>query len=518
MLLEDHFPKIEKLIKDKLGKIPTKTFQNDELMRISFRKLYQSMPKMFRIAIGEKKFEDFCMSNREKLLNFGDTLSENISKKDTKNLSTKDKKYESDNNGKLNKKKLQKTFELLETAKNVFLPVYSPDLILVKAKNSIVWDSDGNEYIDFGSGISVNSLGHKNYELLATIKEQSEKLLHVSNLFLTEPSIELADYLVKSTFGDRVFFCNSGAEANEAAIKIARKFTSMSFPLEKREIITFEGSFHGRTLATLTATAQPKYQKGFEPLPEGFSYCPFNDFDAISKLISEKTCAVMVEPIQGEGGVNPTKSGFLSHLRKLCDKHNALLIFDEVQCGMGRTGKLFAYEWECSNENNQNLKPDILTMAKSLGGGLPIGAMLCTEKVGQSFTTGDHGSTFGGNPLITSVALTTLKKINSKIMLDEITKKGELLREHLNTLNGEINVFQEIRGKGMMIGGILKNEIDQKATEIVNLSKKNGLLVLSAGANVLRLLPPLNISENELKEGIKRLSISLKEFKININY
>ena len=210
MLLEDHFPKIKKLIKDKLGKIPTKTFQNDELMRISFRRLYQSLPKMFRIAISEKKFEDFCMTNREKLLNFGDTISENASKIDPDSLSTKDKNYESDDNGKLNKKKLQKTFKMFETAKNVFLPVYSPDLILVKAKDAIVWDSDGNEYIDFCSGISVNSLGHKNYEILSTIKEQSEKLLHTSNLFLTEPSIELAEYLVKSTFADRVFFCNSG--------------------------------------------------------------------------------------------------------------------------------------------------------------------------------------------------------------------------------------------------------------------------------------------------------------------
>lgn len=471
------------------------------------------MPSMIRIAVSEKRFEDFCMSNREKLLNFTDKISGEILNKDFKNKNSKFNNSTSSNIAGLNSKNIKSSNAMLATAKKVFLPVYTPDLILVKAKDSKVWDSDGNVYIDFGSGISVNNLGHKNTEILSAIKEQSEKLIHTSNLFLTEPTIELAEYLVQSTFADRVFFCNSGAEANEAAIKIARKFASMFYPIEKREIITFEGSFHGRTLATITATAQPKYQKGFEPLPEGFFYCPFNDFDTFSEMISEKTCAVMIEPIQGEGGINCTDNRFLSHLRKLCDKHNALLIFDEIQCGMGRTGKLFAYEWESFEENNPSLKPDILTMAKSLGGGLPIGAMLCNEKVGLSFKPGDHGTTFGGNPIVTSVAKAMLKKINSKKMLSKVFSNGIFIKDQLNSLNKEINVFQCIRGKGMMIGGVLTKKLEKNASDIVDECRRNGLLILSAGANVIRLLPPLNISKIELEEGIKRLSISLKKFK-----
>jgi len=507
MLLENQIPKIKKLIKDKLGDIPASTIQNEELMRVSFRKLYHSLPRMIRIAVGEKKFEDFCMINRERLLNLGSVVSSNFSDTNSKveNQSFK-------NNDDLDKNKLKNTNTMMEKAKKVFLPIYAHDLILDRGINSRVWDTNDKEYIDFGAGISVNNLGHNNSELLLSMNIQAKKLWHVSNLYLNEPSIKLAECLVKSTFADRVFFCNSGAEANEAAIKISRKYSSLNFSPEKKEIITFEGSFHGRTLATVTATAQPKYQNGFEPLPEGFSYCQFNDFDSASKMIGPQTCAVMIEPIQGEGGINPTNPGFLNHLRALCDKHNALLIFDEIQCGLGRTGKLFAYQWEDSEDEISKISPDILTTAKSLGGGLPLGAMLCKEKVGLSFKPGDHGTTFGGNPIITSVAKTVFEKINSKRMLLEIVQKGFLIKNQLHNLNEKLNVFENIRGRGMMIGAVLSKAWNNRASEMVFECRKNGVLILSAGPNVLRFLPPLNISYEEIEDGMDRFCNALTTF------
>ncbi|MCH2266982.1 MAG: aminotransferase class III-fold pyridoxal phosphate-dependent enzyme, partial [SAR324 cluster bacterium] len=334
----------------------------------------------------------------------------------------------------------------------------------------------------------------------------------------TEPAIKLAENLVDATFADRVFFCNSGAEANEAAIKLARKSSSLIHPPEKREILTFEGSFRGRTLATVTATAQPKYQQGFEPLPEGFRYCPFNDFEAATEMIGAQTCAVMIEPIQGEGGVNPAQSGFLRHLRKLCDQHNALLIFDEIQSGMGRTGKLFGYQWEVEEDQLSsegaapNLIPDIVTMAKALGGGLPIGAMLCTEKVAQSFKPGDHGTTFGGNPIVTAVAGAAFRKINTPEMLSGVLQKGAIIRQHLETLNDELSLFETIRGRGMMLGAVLSKAWKNKASAMVTACQENGVLILLAGPDVLRFLPPLNISGEELKTGLERVSKALKDF------
>ncbi|MBC8219283.1 MAG: aminotransferase class III-fold pyridoxal phosphate-dependent enzyme, partial [Proteobacteria bacterium] len=367
------------------------------------------------------------MANRERLLNLGDAVSEKFST--AKTADTTGSEAQSVNKAELAQNENSTTAEILATAKRVFLPTYAPSLILSRSQGAKVWDRDGQEYIDFGAGISVNSLGHQDPELLKALTEQSGKLWHTTNLYLTEPAIKLAENLVDATFADRVFFCNSGAEANEAAIKLARKSSSLLHHSEKREILTFEGSFHGRTLATVTATAQPKYHQGFEPLPGGFRYCPFNDFEAATEMIGQNTCAVLVEPVQGEGGVNPAKSGFLMHLRKLCDQHNALLIFDEIQSGMGRTGKLFGYQWEetaaavspktteAPKIPEQKLIPDIVTMAKALGGGLPIGAMLCTEKVAQSFKPGDHGTTFGGNPIVTAVAGAAFRKINTPEML-----------------------------------------------------------------------------------------------------
>ena len=514
MLLEDQLPRIKKLIREKLGPLPANALQNEVVMRTAFRRLYQALPRMIRLAVSEHGFVEFCMANRERLLNLGDVVADKISAAKTVNIKEVDP--ENGNNTESGQNKTQTTAEMLATAKRVFLPTYAPNLILTRSKGAKIWDREGQEYIDFGAGISVNSLGHQVPELLLALTEQAGKIWHTTNLYLTDPAIKLAENLVDATFADRVFFCNSGAEANEAAIKLARKSSSLIHPPEKREILTFEGSFHGRTLATVTATAQPKYQQGFEPLPEGFRYCPFNDFEAATEMIGAQTCAVMIEPIQGEGGVNPAQSGFLRHLRKLCDQHNALLIFDEIQSGMGRTGKLFGYQWEVEEDQLSsegaapNLIPDIVTMAKALGGGLPIGAMLCTEKVAQSFKPGDHGTTFGGNPIVTAVAGAAFRKINTPEMLSGVLQKGAIIRQHLETLNDELSLFETIRGRGMMLGAVLSKAWKNKAPTMVTACQENGVLILLAGPDVLRFLPPLNISEEELKSGLERVSQALR--------
>ncbi|MBC8259735.1 MAG: aspartate aminotransferase family protein [SAR324 cluster bacterium] len=454
------------------------------------------------------------MANRDRLLNFGGAVSEKFSEatgtkaESNKKTARKDAELELYNNN--------NTAELLDTASRVFLPTYAPNLILTHSLGARVWDSNGKEYLDLGAGISVNSLGHNNAELVQALTAQAGKIWHTTNLYLTEPAIRLAEELVSASFADRIFFCNSGAEANEAAIKIARKFSSLNHPEEKREILTFEGSFHGRTLATVTATAQPKYQAGFEPLPGGFRYCPFNDFEAAEKMIGPKTCAVMIEPIQGEGGVNPVKNGFLSHLRELCDQHGVLLIFDEIQSGMGRTGKLFGYQWEETDVQNQpedtikQLIPDIVTMAKALGGGLPIGAMLCTEKVAQTFKPGDHGTTFGGNPVVTAVAGAAFRMINTPEMMAQVQQKGEIIRKHLEILNEELSLFETIRGRGLMLGAVLSKAWQGKGAAMVSACQQQGVLLLVAGPNVLRFLPPLNISTKELQTALELVSKALK--------
>ena len=514
MLLEDQLPRIKKLIREKLGPLPANALQNEVVMRTAFRRLYQALPRMIRLAVSEHGFVEFCMANRERLLNLGDVVADKISS--SKNVTVNESNAANTNNNENVQNKEPTTAELITTAKRVFLPTYAPNLILTHSKGAKIWDREGQEYIDFGAGISVNSLGHQVPELLLALTEQAGKIWHTTNLYLTEPAIKLAENLVDATFADRVFFCNSGAEANEAAIKLARKSSSLIHPPEKREILTFEGSFHGRTLATVTATAQPKYQQGFEPLPEGFRYCPFNDFEAATEMIGAQTCAVMIEPIQGEGGVNPAQSGFLRHLRKLCDQHNALLIFDEIQSGMGRTGKLFGYQWEVEEDQLSsegaapNLIPDIVTMAKALGGGLPIGAMLCTEKVAQSFKPGDHGTTFGGNPIVTAVAGAAFRKINTPEMLSGVLQKGAIIRQHLETLNDELSLFETIRGRGMMLGAVLSKAWKNKAPTMVTACQENGVLILFAGPDVLRFLPPLNISEEELKSGLERVSQALR--------
>ncbi len=405
---------------------------------------------------------------------------------------------------------------LIEKGRSYYVPNYKPrEMILDRGQGARLWDLNGKEYIDFGAGISVCNLGHGDEDLKAALHAQADKLWHTSNIFFTQPPIELAEFLVNNIgWAERVYFCNSGAEANEAAIKLARKYAAdKGRPPERREIVTFTGSFHGRTLATVTATAQPKYQEGFEPLPGGFVYCEhFNDADAMRRCIedgscciSDKTCAILVEPVQGEGGVMPADPGFLKYLRELCDELGALLIVDEIQCGLGRTGTFTAHEQD-------EIQPDVMTLAKALGGGLPIGAMVVGDKAAETLGFGSHGSTFGGNPVMAAVALAAVKKLHDPELLKGVFAKEQKIKERLQEINEKLVLFKEVRGRGLMIGAELLEPHHGKSPEISELARKAGVLALVAGPNVMRLLPPLNISNDEIDEGMSRLEKALTEF------
>jgi acetylornithine/N-succinyldiaminopimelate aminotransferase len=403
----------------------------------------------------------------------------------------------------------KKTLKLVAKGKKFFVPNYKPrETILDYGKGATVWDIDGNDYIDFGSGIAVNGLGHCDKDLVKALTKQANKIWHTSNVFYTEPHILVAEQLVKaSKFATSAFFCNSGAEANEAAIKLARKYASdKGKKPEEREIITFYGSFHGRTLATVTATAQPKYQAGFEPLPQGFIYCKFNDEKELESLVSNKTCAIMLETIQGEGGITPAKPSFLKLIRKLCDTYDALMIIDEVQCGMARTGKFFAFQHE------NGLIPDVVTVAKGLGGGFPIGGMLVGKKAANVLQFGTHGTTFGGNPMATAVALAALKKLQSEKLLKNVEARANELRTALENLQTKHKIFKEVRGKGLMLGAELIDSLKEKAGEITEFARYYGILILQAGPSVLRIMPPLTVTKAEMKEGIKRLNFAINEY------
>ncbi len=390
--------------------------------------------------------------------------------------------------------------DLVRLGHKVYSTNYKPrNVVFESGKGSNIWDLDGKQYLDFGSGIGVTCLGHCNSEILEAIRDQSHKLWHTSNFYFSEPPIRLAEDIIDRTFADKVYFCNSGAEANEAAIKIARKYSHDNFGPEKRTILTFEGSFHGRTLAAVTATAQPKYHVGFEPLPAGFRYCKFNDLESLKNLFQDDVCAVLLEPIQGEGGIRPFSIEFLQQVRKFCDQNQALLMFDEIQCGMGRTGKLFAYEWA------DGVVPDIVTVAKAFGTGLPIGATLLGKKVSETLPLGSHGSTFGGNPVCCAVARVVFAKASSSEFLQKIAKKGEVILSLLNGMNSKFQVFSEIRGKGLMIGAEFNEELGDIAPQVLNMCLENHLLVLQSGTRVLRLLPAYTISLDEISEGAKRL-------------
>lgn len=401
---------------------------------------------------------------------------------------------------------MSRTAEIVDSASENWLAVYRPrPLVLDYGLGARVWDIKGREYVDFAAGIAVNSLGHGDPDLKAALHAQADKLWHVSNVFYTEPPVQLAQALVqKSAFARRAFLCNSGTEANEAAIKLVRRWASDQGRVpERRVIITFEGSFHGRTLAAVTATAQPKYQQGYEPLPGGFRYCPFNDIPALEQAMATgDVAAVMLEPIQGEGGVRPAAPGFLAAVRSLCDHHDALLVLDEIQCGMGRTGRLFAHQWH-------ELTPDIMTLAKALGCGFPIGAMLAGPRVADVMQFGAHGTTFGGNPLAAAVANVALAKLDSPAIRANVERQEKALREGLQVLQQRHALFCDIRGQGLMLGAELLPELAGRAAEVLNHAAANGLLLLQAGPDVLRFVPPLSITDAELADGLDRLGHAL---------
>jgi len=367
-------------------------------------------------------------------------------------------------------------------------------MALVKGEGVYVWDADGNKYLDFVAGLAVNSLGHCHPEVVAAIREQAGKLMHVSNLYWIEPQVRLAKLLVENSALDKVFFCNSGAEANEGAIKLARKYAKKYMGADKYEIITMEQSFHGRTLAAITATAQPKYQKDLDPLPPGFKYVPFNDFSALVEAISPNTCAIMLEPVQGEGGVNVAGYEYMQKVKQLCAEKHLLLIFDEVQCGLARTGKLFAYE-------HYGVEPDMMTLAKAIAGGFPMGALLAKEKVAGCFQPGDHASTFGGNPLASAAGYAAVSILADKGFLAETAAKGQYFSDKLSQLHQKYSFITDVRGKGLILG----LGITVEGKPIVDACLARGLLINCVGSNVLRFIPPLIITEQDIDNAIQIL-------------
>ena len=366
---------------------------------------------------------------------------------------------------------------------------------LVRGKGTTVWDASGKKYIDFVTGLAVNNLGHCPPTVVNAIRKQAGKLLHVSNLYHIEPQSQLAAELTRLTFADKFFFCNSGTEANEAAIKLARRWFHDNGQPKRYEIITMNESFHGRTMASLSATAQKKLHAGFGPLLPGFKYVPFNNLDALKNAITKKTCAVLIEPIQGEGGVNLADRTYLKALRKICNLKGILLIFDEVQTGFGRTGNLFAYE-------KYKIKPDIITLAKALGGGIAIGAMGSTNKIIKSFVPGTHAATFGGNPLACAASLASLKTLTKKGFLQKASSRGDYFLEQLHSLRGKFPMIREVRGVGLM----LAVELDQPGAKVVTNCMKEGFLINCIQLNTLRFLPPLIITQKEIDLLIKTLS------------
>ncbi|APV37659.1 aspartate aminotransferase family protein [Acinetobacter soli] len=383
------------------------------------------------------------------------------------------------------------------------VPVFAPaKFIPVRGEGSRIWDQKNKEYIDFAGGIAVNALGHAHPVAVKALTEQAQKLWHVGNGYTNEPVLHLAKLLTENTFADKVFFCNSGAEANEAALKLARKVGLDSGIAGKNGIVAFKNAFHGRTLFTVSAGGQPKYSQDFAPLPNGISHVAYNDLEAAKAVINEQTCAVIVEPIQGEGGVIPADIEFLKGLRELCDEIGAVLIFDEVQTGVGRTGALYAYM-------NYGITPDVLTTAKALGGGFPVGAMLTTDKFAPHFSVGTHGTTYGGNPLASAVASAVFEYINTPDVLEGVKNRHQYFLNALNTLNAEYPVFEEIRGQGLLIGCALKAEYAGKAKDITTWAGEEGLLALIAGPNVVRFTPSLIIPEQDIDEGIARLKRAL---------
>lgn len=378
-------------------------------------------------------------------------------------------------------------------------------MIPERASGSRVWDTEGREYIDFSGGIAVNALGHCHPALVDALNAQMHKLWHISNIYTTRPAQELAQKLVANSFADKVFFCNSGAEANEAALKLARKYSRDRFGEGKSEIVACINSFHGRTLFTVSVGGQPKYSKDYAPLPQGITHVPFNDIAALEAAVGEQTCAVIIEPIQGESGILPATAEYLQTARRLCDRHNALLILDEVQTGMGHTGRLFAYE-------HYGVVPDILSSAKALGCGFPIGAMLATEKIAAAFQPGTHGSTFGGNPMACAVGSRAFDIINAPETLHNVRSQGQKLQTALLDLDRKTGLFSQVRGMGLLLGCVLDVPYRGRAAEITAAALKHGVMILVAGADVLRFAPSLLLNDEDMAEGLARLENALVEF------
>lgn len=392
-----------------------------------------------------------------------------------------------------------KTEQIMENTSNYIMHTYGRlPMALVKGKGAHVWDAEGNQYLDFISGLAVTSLGHCHPRVVKAIWRQANSLMHVSNIYHIESQGELAKVLVENSCADKAFFCNSGAEANEAAIKLARKYAKKHLGADKYEIITALDSFHGRTLAAVTATGQPKYHQGFEPLPTGFKYVPFNDLAALKEAVGPHTCAVLLEPIQGEGGVHPATKEYLQGVAEFCRQNNLLLIFDEVQCGLGRTGKFLAHQL-------YGVEPDIFTLAKALANGFPIGAMLAKDHVAAAFNPGDHASTFGGNPLATAAGLATMQVLLEDGVMANAQQMGQYFKEKLQTLATQHQCIKEVRGAGLMLGV----ELDTPGQKFVDTCRQKGLLINCVNNNVLRFLPPLTIGQKEIDTAIDILNQAL---------
>ncbi|WP_288843032.1 aspartate aminotransferase family protein [uncultured Deefgea sp.] len=386
------------------------------------------------------------------------------------------------------------------------VPNYAPAAFIpVRGEASRVWDQSGKEYIDFAGGIAVNSLGHCHPALVGALTKQANQLWHVSNVFTNEPALALAQKLVDATFADKVFFCNSGAEANEAALKLARRAAIEQFGEQKHKVISALSSFHGRTFFTVCVGGQPKYSDGFGPKPAGIEYFEYNNLEAFKALIDDDTACVILEPIQGEGGVVPADAAFLQGVRDLCTQHNAYLIFDEVQSGMGRSGSLFAYQ-------EYGVVPDILSGAKSLGGGFPIGAMLTTAEIAKYLVAGTHGTTYGGNPLACAVAGAVIDVINTPEVLAGVKTKHAQFVDGIHAINAKYPVFSQVRGLGLLIGAVLSTAYQDRAKEILNIAAQHGVMVLMAGPNVIRFAPSLVVSDEEIATGLSRLEMAIAQF------
>ena len=386
------------------------------------------------------------------------------------------------------------------------MPVYAPaQFIPVRGEGAWLWDQEGKGYIDFAGGIAVNALGHAHPAMIRALTEQANKFWHTGNGYTNEPALRLAKQLIDATFADRVFFCNSGAEANEAALKTARKYAHDRFGEHKTGIVAFKNTFHGRTLFTVTAGGQPAYSQDFAPLPPDIRHGVYNDIESARVLIDDNTCAVIVEPIQGEGGVIPATQEFLRELRELCDRHHAALIFDEVQTGVGRSGELYAYM-------HYGITPDLLSTAKALGGGFPIGALLAREEMASVMTVGTHGTTYGGNPLACAVAGEVLSIINTPQVLNGVKQREQWFKERLQAINARLGLFKEIRGVGLLIGCALRDEYAGKAKQISLLAAEEGLMVLIAGASVVRFAPALVVNEEDVTLGLNRFEAACERF------